>query len=183
MIDFYEGWDLRNRLIKDGYMSEDEDIYDGREMMMKIYELARKYYDWKPAEPSNEEISGLYREFLMQQTANDRIHHIWEIAVDYDGYRSYRGCASLLDEIIGCAQVEVKKEIKVLKELEIFNRYKTCEDFFNTVKIPLCWAFPVEKWGEIEEWCEKNNYSSEFLCFNHNENGEAIAIAIKIDYK
>ena len=59
----------------------------------------------------------------------------------------------------------------------------TCEDFFNTVKIPLCWSFPVEKCGEVEDWCKKNNYSSEFLYFNYNEEGEKIAAVMKIDYE
>lgn len=183
MVDFYEGWNLRNRLIHDGYLKPQDEVEDGIEMMRRVMDLAREHYGWEAAEPTDYKMSDLERDSLAQQTANDRVSYIWEIAVDYDGYRSYRGCAGLLDEIIGCTQVETKAEKQVLDEIEVFNTYKDYRDFFSIHKMPLLWSFPIGEWRKIVEWCDENNYSNDFLCLNHDDKGEVIAVAMRIDRK
>lgn len=185
MLDFYEGWELRNRLIADGFLSSDENIEDGKEMDLKIEELAREHYNWKGKEPSSSiEISDVYREMLEQQTPSDRLCHIFDIAIDYDGYRTYRGCASLLDEIIDCTQVKTKSNNDLLNEISIFNRYD-CNSFLNSKinDIPYYWSFPSEALNNVENWCDENNCKANFECFNRDDEGNTIAIALKIEKK
>ena len=186
MMDFYEGWELRNRLIADGFLSPDENIKDGIEMDLKIEALAREHYNWKGKEPSSSvEVINAYREMLEQQTPSDRLCHIFDIAIDYDGYRTYRGCARLLDEIIACTQVETKTENQVLNEIMAFNKYKNCDEFLyaKESQIPYCWSFPISKWKEVDNWCDNNNYIARFLCTNCDMNGQTVAVALKIDRK
>lgn len=185
MIDFYEGWDLRNRLIKDGYMSEDEDIYDGREMMMKIYELARKYYDWKPAEPSNDlQPSKEYTEMLELQTPTSRLDHIYDIAIDWDGYRTIRGLGSLINEIIECTMPSCRSEHDVIEEVKLVKMFDSVEDFLNTRvkedKMPFIWNFCGEDVEKVMNWSRLHNYTPIFNQCNRATNGEKIGYPIII---
>ena len=182
MLDFYEGWELRNRLITDGFLSPDENANDGKAMDLKIEKLAREHYNWRGKEPSDKQIIDVYREMLEQQTANDRLGHIWDIAIDYDGYRTYRGCAALLDEIIECAEVKTKSNSELLNEISVFNKYG-CDTFLNS-KIndtPYYWAFPPEAFDTIKRWCSENGCNAIFECFNRDDEGRVVAMALKIE--
>lgn len=187
MMDFYEGWELRNRLIQDGFLSPHDDISDGTEMDLKIEKLAREHYNWSPKEPTNEDLNDEYCEKLEEQTDSERLHHIWEIAIDYDGYRTYRGVAGLLDEVIACCQVKTKNINTILHEIEVFNQYETIDDFmnyhFSLGKSSFKYAFPIDKGSAVKKWCEENGYETKFLTFNMNEEGEIFAIALKIERK
>ena len=181
MIDFYEGWDLRNRLIEDGYMSPDEDIKDGIKMMLRIKDLAQEHYGWTPSEPATSpKPNDAYLEQLETQTAYDRLHHIWNIAVDWDGYRTIRGLGSLLDEIIACAGVKTKPVAQVIQELETFRTFKSCNDFLSSQSYPLTYSFPEEEFANIYDWCKKNNYEVEYLGNNYSDDGNIIGCAFSI---
>lgn len=185
MLDFDEGWDLYQRLCKDGYLTLNNEI--GKELESKICGLAQKYYNWTPKEPSNSNVSEGYREALEMQTDLDRLSHIWEIAVDYDGYRTYRGLAHLLDEVIACCQVKTMDISNVLHDVMIFNQYETIDDFmnchFNFKEKSFIYSFPVEKWRDIENWCEDNGFKTVFLTLNRDKEGESFAVALKIERK
>ena len=95
------------------------------------------------------------------------------------------GLGSLLDEIIACTQVETKTENQVLNEIIAFNKYKNCDEFLyaKESQIPYCWSFPISTWGEVDKWCDNNNYIARFLCTNCDMNGQTVAVALKIDRK
>ena len=187
MMDFYEGWDLYQRLMRDGYLPAEFSIENGVDMDLKIEELAREHYNWTSKEPIYGEPLKEYREMLEQQTDSDRIHHIWEIAVDYDGYRTYRALGGLVDEIVACAQVKTKSIAQVLNEIKAFNQYEGAADFMNSYcamkSVPFSYSFPINEWMNVEKWCENNGFNATFLCFNIGEDGETIAAALKIERK
>ena len=187
MMDFYEGWNLYQRLMRDGHLPVNYTIEDGKAMDLKIEELAKKYYNWKPKEPEDEPMTDSYREGLEMQTASDRLHYIWEVAIDYDGYRTYRGTAALLDEIIGLTQVKVRSDEAVLNDMKIFNQYEGAADFMNShcslCPVPFRYSFPAEEWKNVESWCEEHGYNAKFLGFNVAKDGHVLAVALKISKK
>lgn len=187
MLDFHEGWELYHRLIKDGYLSTDFSTDNGKRMEQKIRDLAMKYYDWQPKEPDNGPINldEGYRRHLEQQTASERLNYIWSIAIDYDGYRTYRGVASLLDEIIDCTQVKTKGEEEIKENLETFSYFKNDIDRFMRFHFeeghsPLYYAFPLSSYDNIVKWCEENDFDFEFITPHYDKNGETFAVSLKI---
>ena len=187
MMDFYEGWNLYQRLMRDGYLPSNYTIEDGTDMDLKIEELARQHYNWTAKEPEHIELNSEYRESLEQQTASDRLHHIWEIAIDYDGYRTYRYLGRIMDEIIACSQVKVKDDEAVLNEMRIFKQYNNAASFMehhcSVCPVPFRYSFPAEDWKNVESWCEENGYDAKFLGFNSAKDGHVLAVALKISKK
>ena len=185
MIDFYEGWELRNRLIADGYLTSDDNMENGHDMAMKIYELAREHYDWKPAEPiCNPKPSKEYAEYLEKMTPTSRLDHIYGIAVDWDGYRSIRGIGGLVDEIISCTIPSCISEHEVLEQVKLTKMFKDIPDFLNTRvtedKIPFTWNFDNDDVGEVTKWCKSHGYLREINTFNRAADGEIIGVPITI---
>ena len=163
MMDFYEGWDLYQRLMHDGYLPTECNIEDGKEMMIKIYDLAYEHYDWKPAEPcSPANPSKEYREFLEQQTPETRLSHIYDIAIDWDGYRDIRGLGGLVDEIISCTIPPCKSEHDVLEEVKATKKFNDIYEFLNINvkedKLPFSWNFDVDDLRNVKKWCKEHNY-------------------------
>lgn len=184
MIDFYEGWNLRNRLIEDGFMTPNDDIQDGVKMMLRIADLAREHYNWAPAEPTiSREPNDAYLRELETQTAYDRLNHIWDIAIDWDGYRTIRNLGGLLDEIIACAETKTKPVAQVIQELETFRAYGSHKEFLTSQSFPLVYAFPEEEFHNIFDWCEENDYDAEFLGNNYSDEGNIIACVFSIRKK
>ena len=185
MIDFYEGWELRNRLIADGYLTSDDNMENGHDMAMKIYELAREHYGWKPAEPiCNPKPSKEYAEYLEKMTPTSRLDHIYGIAIDWDGFRTIRGIGGLVDEIISCTIPPCISEHEVLEQVKLTKMFKDIPDFLNTRvtedKIPFTWNFDNDDVGEVTKWCKGHGYLCEINTFNRAADGEMIGVPITI---
>lgn len=188
MIDFYEGWELRNRLIADGYLKPEDEVENGRDMAMKIYELARKHYDWKPAEPiSNPKPSKEYAEYLEKMTPTSRLDHIYDIALDWDGNRGIRTLGYLVDEIISCTIPLCISEHEVLEQVKLTKKFQSISDFLDAqiIKedVPFTWNFDNDDVGEVTKWCNNHDYSRTINTFNRATNGEVIGVPITIKKK
>jgi len=185
MIDFYEGWNLRNRLIADGYLRLEDEVGNGRDMAMKIYELAREHYDWKPAEPtSHPKPSQEYAEFLESMTPTTRLNHIYDIAIDWDGNRGIRSLGNLIDEIISCTIPPCKSESEALEEVKLVKNFESVFDFLDTHvtedKLPFTWNFDGIDVNEVRKWCKNNNYEYRINIHNYATNGKIIGTSITI---
>lgn len=185
MMDFYEGWDLYQRLMRDGYLSTECNVENGKEMMIKIYDLAREHYDWKPAEPCSPAYpSKEYKEFLEQQTPETRLGHIYDIAIDWDGYRDIRGIGGLVDEIISCTIPPCKSEYKVLEEVKTVKKFDNVYEFLNTnvdkEKLPFSWNFDVNDLRDVKKWCEEHGYLYTINEANRATNREKIGYPVTI---
>lgn len=105
MCDFVEIWDLRNKLILDGFYSKnDDEPVDGLELEKKITRLAREHYGWEEPKPKlNNELNNLLtdeiKKDLMKMDIYERIQDALNIMIDCDGYRGCRGLISLIDEV------------------------------------------------------------------------------------
>lgn len=185
MIDFYEGWDLRNRLLQDGYLTPQDDIADGKKMMRKIYSLAREHYDWMPATPQPNPLpTEEYECSLKQQTATTRLNHIHDIAIDWDGYRAIRSLGGLIDEIIACTVPQCRTDREVLEEVKLVKMFNNVTDFLNTRvsedKLSFTWNFDPNDVHEVFDWCDEHGYKYELYIPNMTCNGETIGYPIVI---
>ena len=185
MIDFAEAWNLRNRLINDGYLTPYDDITDGEGMEKRIAELAHKYYNWKWAQPSQRMgmVSSQYKAELENQTANDRLCHIWEVAVDWDGFCSVRTLGALIDEILDYTAIKCKSMSRVIEEMRIFNSYDNIADFLGAQSYPLYWSYPPDKFNEIRQYCRANDIDVHFVCENRDDDGNVVAVVLRIKRK
>jgi len=152
---------------------------------MKIYELARKHYNWKPAEPIyNPKPSKEYAEYLEKMTPTSRLDHIYDIALDWDGYRTIRGIGGLVDEIISCTIPLCISEHEVLEEVKATKHFQNVSDFLDTCilkdKLPVTWNFDNDDVGEVMKWCNNHDYSFTINTFNRAANGEVIGVPITI---
>lgn len=187
MIDFYEGWNLRNRLMQDGYLTSADDIDDGILMEQKIYNLVREKYNWEPAAPTNEpNPSEAYENYLERQTPTSRLCYIADIAADWDGFRTLRGVGGLIDEIIACIAPPCRSEHDVLEEVKLTKMFKDIPDFLNTRvtkdSLPFTWNFDESDIDAVFKWCREHDdeYVFSFGEGNRAANGEIIGYPITI---
>lgn len=188
MADFFEIWDLRNKLIQDGHYTPSDDITNGKEMEQKISELAREHYNWTPPEPiPSPHPSKEYEEFLKTQTCESRLNHIYGIALDWDGYRGCRTLGSLIDEIISCTVPKCMSDSEVLEQVKLVKMYKDVPDFLSSRvssdKLPFTWNYLDEDIEQVSDWCEENGYEAKFGSFNYSSKRELIGCAVTITKK
>lgn len=135
MCDFVEIWDLRNKLILDGfYPKNDDEPVDGLELEKKITRLAREHYNWQPPEPRKLSDMPVGAEDLASMTPLERIEDAVDILHDWDGYRSVRGLGSLIDEVRERLTFPTFTLQEYVDEGEKFWENKTVEDYLNSRK-------------------------------------------------
>ena len=185
MADFNEIWELRNRLMQDGFYTEDEDDADGVIMEQKIWKLAREHYNWNPPSPENRtKNSEIYEKFLKAQTPTSRLNHIYDIAIDWDGYRSVRGLGGLIDEIINCTIPPCISDHEALEQIKIAKLYKDIPDFLKAKlsahNEPFTWNYDFEDVDTVYKWCDDHSYKYIFNCINYATDGTKIGCSITI---
>lgn len=100
MCDFVEIWDLRNKLILDGfYPTGKNEPVDGLELEKKITNLACEHYGWEEPKPRKINDIPTGASDLVSMTPLERIEDAVDILNDWDGYRTVRGLGSLIDEV------------------------------------------------------------------------------------
>lgn len=185
MADFYEIWDLRNKLIAEGYYTPSANVANGHEEEEKIWKLAREHYGWEPPEPDPmPRPDKKYEESLMAQTCETRLKHIYEIALDWDGYRGCRGLGSLIDEIIACTVPKCMSDTETLEQVKLTKMYDGIPDFLSSrvssKSLPFTWNFAENDVWEVLDWSDKNGYKAMFRDVNYSSKREIIGCAITI---
>ena len=165
MCDFVEIWNLRQKLILDGYYDPTHEI-DGLAMERQIMELARKHYNWKEPEPGNINIKyEETKEWLECMTAEERLSEISGILLDWDGYRTVRGLGGLIDEVLSYACYKKYRSIEDLKRCINFWKATDIKTYLDGFKEDsyIKFTVPNDKMVFIKEWCKENHKHYEII--------------------
>lgn len=188
MADFYEIWDLRNKLIGEGYYTPSNEVVNGHDEEEKIWKLAREHYGWEPPEPDPMPRPSVeYEKYLTTLTCESRLKHIYDIALDWDGFRGCRGLGGLIDEIIACTVPKCMSDTEVLEQVKLTKMYKDIPDFLSSrvsqKTLPFTWNFAEEDIDAVIDWSNNNGYNASFQEVNYSSKREIIGCAITISKK
>lgn len=186
MIDFFEGWDLYQKLLNDDYLCPTDVIgLNGHELEALVYKLAKEHYNWVAAEPIIEpKPSEEYEKVLSLQTAESRLNHIYEIAIDWDGARSIRSLGNLVDEIIACTIPLCVTDSAALEQVKFTKMFEDIPDFLNnrttTQGLPFTWTYLTDDISKVLDWAEEKGYEATLHNINYSSLREPIGGVITI---